>query len=89
MLKDNAAGLNFLRLEDLPDLFCVLVDDRGVRDDVDETLHLFECSVVKRKSETCERFPATCGNCQCKSAFPSVRRMEAVVRNVPSKFIDL
>ena len=64
MFKDNASEFSTCRFQDATDNVGVLVDDGGVRADIDNAAHVPFCGVVQPKTQTGERLSASRGNGQ-------------------------
>src|SRR6202042_3233997 len=80
--------LGSFRLQDFANDVGVLVDDGGVRTDVDNTIHIPFSGVVQRKTQTGERLTSSSWNGQEAGPFRADRGRQAGFRDLLAQFVD-
>src|SRR5690625_847880 len=66
MLKHDGAHLTFNRIgvENISYFASILIDDRSVRYNVDNAVHVMRTRMMESKTQTRQRLPAACGDGQ-------------------------
>src|ERR1017187_4631745 len=85
MFEDDARELGPVRLQDFANHIGVLIDDRRVRADVDDTVHTPFRRVVQSEAQAGQRLASTGGDSQEIGPFRTNSGGQTGFRNLPSK----